>query len=185
MTQIHCTAEEMNIKLRVASSRLSKVSLTDLEFPHMNDTLRFKHKEITEKVIGVFYDVYNELGHGFLESVYQRSFEIALKSKGLLVLRKIDIPVWFRAQKVGEFEADILVEGCVLLELKACRNLDRAHEAQLLNYLRATEIEVGLLFNFGVKPEFRRLSFDNTRKTSGKVSPLTIEELLSSDSEPN
>ncbi|MEP6635906.1 MAG: GxxExxY protein [Acidobacteriota bacterium] len=111
-----------------------------------------------------FFEVYNELGHGFLESVYHKSFEMALQSEGLRVCRKIEIPVWFRGQNVGQFEADLLVENCLLLELKAVRSLEKAHEAQLLNYLRATDVEVGLLFNFGIKPEFKRLAFDNCRK---------------------
>src|SRR5919108_4411974 len=93
------------------------------------------HRELSQKIIGVFYDVYNELGHGFLESVYEKSFEIALNAQGLRVNRKIEIPVWFRGHRVGDFSADVLVEGCVLLELKAVRTLDSAHEAQLLNYL--------------------------------------------------
>ena len=118
------------------------------------DTRGLKHKELTETIIGVFYEVYNELGHGFLESVYEKAFEYALTSKGLEVLRQIDVPVWFRGQKVGAFVADVLVNKSVLLELKATRTLDSAHEAQLLNYLRATEIEVGLLFNFGIKRSF-------------------------------
>jgi GxxExxY protein len=129
------------------------------------DTHRFKHGEITQKVIGVFFDVFNELGHGFLESVYEKSLELALNAIGIDVRRKIEIPVWFRKYQVGDFEADMLVEGCVLLELKAVRRLDSSHEAQLLNYLRATEIEVGLLLNFGLKPEFKRLIFDNARKS--------------------
>ncbi len=145
----------------------------------MKETHDFKHRTVTEKVIGVFFEVYHELGHGFLESVYQKSFEMALTAKGLRVRRKIEVPVWFRGQNVGDFEADILVDDCVLLELKACRCIDRAHEAQLLNYLRATEIEVGLLFNFRIKPEFRRLAFDNTRKKPGSASPSSIEALLS------
>lgn len=78
-----------------------------------------KHRELTEKIIGVFYEVYNELGHGFLESVYEKAFDIALTSRGIGVLRRIEVPVWFRGQKVGDFEADMLVERCVLLELKA------------------------------------------------------------------
>ena len=76
----------------------------------------------------------------------------------------MDIPVWFRGQQVGQFEGDLLVEQCVLLELKAARALGSAHQAQLLNYLRATQIEVGLLLNFGPKPEFRRVAYDNSRK---------------------
>lgn len=122
------------------------------------------HADLTQKIIGVFYDVYNELGHGFLESVYQSSLEIALTSEGLTVRHEIEIPVWFRRQKVGDFSADLLVNQCVLIELKAVRTLDGAHQAQLLNYLRATDIEVGLLLNFGIKPEFKRLVFDNPRK---------------------
>ena len=123
-----------------------------------------KHRELTRKIIGVFYEVYNELGHGFLESVYQKSLGLALKSAGLDVCWPIAIPVWFRGQQVGHFEADMLVESSVLLELKAVRALDGSHQAQLLNYLRATDVEVGLLLNFGVKPEFKRLLFDNSRK---------------------
>ena len=95
-----------------------------------------KHRELTEKIIGVFYEVYNELGHGFIESVYEKAFEVALTSKGIAVLRQIEVPVWFRGKKIGDFTADMLVEKCVLLELKAGRALVAAHEAQLLNYLR-------------------------------------------------
>ena len=123
-----------------------------------------KHGTLTQKILGVFYDVYNELGHGFLESVYHRSLVLALESVGLSVCRRVTIPVWFRGNEVGHFQADILVENCVLLELKATRTLDSSHRAQLLNYLRATEIEVGLLLNFGEKPEFKRLVLDNLKK---------------------
>ena len=123
-----------------------------------------KHGLVTDKILRVFYEVYNELGHGFLESVYHRSFMVALESVGLNARSRVDIPVWFRGRQVGQFEADIVVENCVLLELKAARVLDSSHQAQLLNYLRATEIEVGLLLNFGEKPEFKRLAFDNRKK---------------------
>ena len=126
-----------------------------------------KHGLITDRILKVFYEVYNELGHGFLESVYHRSLVLALKSVGLNVSSRVSIPVWFRGTRVGRFEADILVEGCVLLELKAARMLDSSHRAQLLNYLRATEIEVGLLLNFGEKPEFKRVIFDNLKKQTG------------------
>lgn len=128
----------------------------------MNTDLR--HYALTEKIIAVFYEVYNELGHGFLESVYHKSLALALNEKGLLVQSPVEIPVFFRGHKVGDFEADLLVEKCVLLELKAARILDSSHKAQLLNYLRATEIEIGLLLNFGVKPEIKRLIYDNPRK---------------------
>ncbi len=130
----------------------------------MNTDLR--HFELTQRIIAVFYEVYNELGHGFLESVYHQSLVIALRDAGLLVHSPIAIPVLFRGHRVGSFQGDIMVEKCVLLELKAARTLDSSHKAQLLNYLRATEIEIGLLLNFGVKPEFKRLIYDNPRKNT-------------------
>jgi GxxExxY protein len=123
-----------------------------------------KHSELTDRIIGVFYDVYNELGYGFLECVYEESLLIALRQDGLTVDRQVPVPVWFRGNKVGEFRADLLVEKRVLLELKSARMLEKAHEAQLLHYLKSTEIEVGMLLNFGSRPQFRRLLFDNERK---------------------
>jgi GxxExxY protein len=123
-----------------------------------------KYRDLTGKIIGVYYEVYNELGHGFLESVYQKSLGLALQSAGLDARWPIAIPVSFRGHQVGQFEADMLVEKCVLLELKAMRSLDLSHVAQLRNYLRATDIEVGLLLNFGVTPEIRRLLFSNAGK---------------------
>ena len=122
------------------------------------------HNRVTEKVLGAFFDVYNELGFGFLESVYVESLAIDLRTKGLQVDRQVSVPVWFRNQLVGTFRADLVVESVVIVELKAALSLDPSHEAQLLNYLRATEIEVGLLLNFGPKPQFKRLIFDNERK---------------------
>ena len=125
---------------------------------------KLKHAELTDKIIGVFYDVYNELGFGFLESTYSESMMVALNQEGLRVQREVSVPVWFRGAKVGQIFANLLVEKAVLVELKAAKSIDRAHEAQLLHYLRATEIEVGLLLNFGTRPQFRRLLFDNPRK---------------------
>lgn len=126
------------------------------------------HHALTEKIIGVFYDVYNELGHGFLESIYETAMVIALREKGMTVEQQVEIPVWFRGQKIGTFFADLLVEGVVIVELKAVRSIDPSHEAQLLHYLRATEIELGLLLNFGVRPEIKRKIYDNPRKISVK-----------------
>jgi GxxExxY protein len=123
-----------------------------------------KHAELTEKITGIFYDVYNELGYGFLECVYEESLVIVLHEARLAVDRQILLPVWFRGHKVGHFRADVMVENSVLLELKSARSLDPAHEAQLLHYLKSTEIEVGMLLNFGTRPQFRRLLFDNERK---------------------
>jgi len=123
-----------------------------------------KHCELTEKIIGVFYEVYNELGYGFLESTYAEAMFLALAQSGLRAAREVAVPVWFRSVKVGQYFADMVVDNSVLLELKTARSLEPAHEAQLLHYLRATEIEVGLLLNFGQRPQFRRLLFDNERK---------------------
>ncbi len=124
----------------------------------------FKYEELTGKIIKVFYEVYNELGFGFLESVYEKAMLIALRAAGLRAENQVPVAVCFRGQTVGEFAADILVESLVLLELKACRALEDAHEAQTLHYLRATSIEVALLLNFGPKPQVRRFVFDNDRK---------------------
>ena len=122
------------------------------------------YRDLTDKIIGLFYDVYNELGHGFLESDYERSMALALIEAGSNVECQVPVCVWFRHQRVGDFRADLLVDGKVLLELKAARSIDEAHEKQLLHYLRATEIEVGLLLNFGIRPQFRRLVYENERK---------------------
>jgi len=128
-------------------------------------TVGFKHIQLTEKIIGVFYEVYNELGFGFLESVYEQAMCIALRQVGLCVECQVPIKVYFRGVEVGFFKADMLVEGVILLELKSARALEPAHESQLANELRATDIEVGLLLNFGPTPEVKRVAFDNDRKT--------------------
>ncbi|MFN2482480.1 MAG: GxxExxY protein [Pyrinomonadaceae bacterium] len=145
------------------------------------DERGLKHKEITEKIFKVFFEVYNELGHGFLESVYEKALSLALNSAGLAVRRQMQIPVWFRGQKVGDFIGDVLVNESVLLELKAVRALDSSHEAQLLNYLRATDVEVGMLLNFGLKPEFKRMAFDNRRKQIRENPRLSAAILFSED----
>jgi GxxExxY protein len=121
--------------------------------------------ELTDKIIGAYYDVYNEVGHRFLESVYSNCMYLALRSKGLSAQREVPIPVYLRGSDVGQFRAHLVVNGCVLIELKAVQNLDRSHEAQVMNYLRGTQLEVGLLFNFGGhKPQFRRFAFANENK---------------------
>jgi GxxExxY protein len=130
----------------------------------MNTPPGLKHSALTEKIIGVFYDVHNELGYGFLESTYAEALVVALEESGLRTAQEVPVPVWFRGRRVGQYYADLIVDGEVLLELKAARTFDSAHEAQLLHYLRATEIEVGMLLNFGLRPQFRRLLFDNERK---------------------
>ena len=123
-----------------------------------------KYKEITDVILKSFYEVYNELGDGFLESVYENALYIVLTGYGLNVERQRDIPVFFRGNVIGDFKADLIVEENVIIELKAIRALDAVHEAQVINYLKATNIEVGLLLNFGRKPEFKRFIFNNKRK---------------------
>ena len=123
-----------------------------------------KHKEVTERLIGIFFNIYNELGHGFLESVYEQAFSVVLAESNIFFERQIAIPVWFRRIQIGEFRADLLVERKFLIELKTGRDIDPASEKQLLNYLRATDVEVGLLLNFGPTAQFRRYVFDNEKK---------------------
>jgi GxxExxY protein len=123
-----------------------------------------KHSEITQRIIGVFFDVYNELGPGFLESVYVESLGIALAQAGLSVEREKPLTIRFRGEVVGKFRTDMIVGEVVLVEAKACRKLNPLHEAQTLNYLRATSLEVGLLLNFGARAQFKRLLYDNPRK---------------------
>ena len=113
--------------------------------------------------------------------MYEKSLEIGLVSVGLRVQRQVRVPVWFREQRVGDFAADMLIDDCVLLELKAARALDSSHEAQLLNYLRATQVEVGLLLNFGIKAEFKRMAFDNSRKQIRENPRLSAAILLSDE----
>ncbi|MBI4699467.1 MAG: GxxExxY protein [Nitrospirae bacterium] len=130
------------------------------------NTDRLKHKDITDVVLKGFYEIYNELGEGFLESVYENALYIVLNGYGMSIERQRDIPVYFRGNIIGDFKADMIVNGRVVVELKAVSTLDPAHEAQLINYLKATNIEVGLLLNFGKKPEFKRFVYDNKKNIS-------------------
>ncbi len=122
------------------------------------------HKEITDIIIKTYYEVYNELGYGFLERVYQNAMLHELQENGLKVEAQKKINVHYKGLLVGDYFADIIVENVVILELKASEVLVYENELQLLNYLRATDIEVGLLLNFGKKAEFRRKIFTNNRK---------------------
>ena len=123
-----------------------------------------KHKELSEKVIKVFYKVYNKLGYGFLEKVYENAMMIEFEEDHIPAVSQYPIKVSYRDKMVGEYFADILVGSKVIVEIKATRNLAPEHEAQLLNYLKATDIEIGLLLNFGPKPEIKRKVLDNFRK---------------------
>jgi GxxExxY protein len=124
----------------------------------------FKYREITEKIIHIFYKVYNGLGYGFLEKVYENAMLIELKKEGIPALSQSPIKVLYEGEIIGEYYADILVDNKVIVEIKAAKHLIEENEAQLLNYLKATDSEVGLLLNFGIKPEVKRKAFDNFRK---------------------
>jgi len=121
----------------------------------------YKHSDLTEMIIRAFYKVYNVLGYGFLEKVYENAMLIELRNMGLFVEKQYRIKVFYEEQIVGDYFADLIVEKTVIIELKACECLHEDHEYQLINYLKATEIEVGLLLNFGKKPEFKRKIFSN------------------------
>ena len=133
----------------------------------MNAELQdYKHSELTEKIIKAFYKVYNTLGYGFLEKVYENALLLELKNMDLHALSQEPIKVLYDGVIIGEYFADVLVDGKVILEIKAAKTLLNEHESQLLNYLKATNIEVGLLLNFGPKPEIERKAFNNNRKIS-------------------
>ncbi|GAB1469254.1 GxxExxY protein [Chloroflexota bacterium] len=139
----------------------------DAEVFMINNQVELKHKDVTEKILHAFYKVvYPRLGYGFLEKVYENAMVIALTSLGLKVEQQVKLLVYFENQIVGEYFTDLLVNDVVIIELKAVSRLLPEHEAQLLNYLRATPYEVGLLLNFGPKPDFKRKAFENHRKTS-------------------
>lgn len=122
-----------------------------------------KHGDIIEKIIKAYYTVYNEMSFGFLEKVYENAMIIELKKLGLTAVRQQPIHVYYDDEIVGEYFADLIVEDRVIIELKAKGKLNEEHEAQLINYLKATEIEVGLLMNFGTKPDFKRKIFSNEK----------------------
>lgn len=121
------------------------------------------HAELTDKIIQCFYKVYNTLGYGFLEKVYERSLILELTESGLICQSQYPITVYYKGADVGHYCADILVENIIILELKAT-DIVLAHEYQLMNYLKATEIEVGLLLSFGKEPKFSRKIFTNDKK---------------------
>ena len=122
---------------------------------------QYLHKELTSKIINCFYTVYNTLGYGFLEKVYENSLMIELLNNGLQVEKQKPIKVYYDNQLVGEYFADLVVNDQIIIELKASESLCEEHEYQLINYLKATNFELGLLLNFGKKPEIRRKIFTN------------------------
>ena len=128
------------------------------------DQRGLKHADLTEKLIGILFSIHNELGHGFLESLYEQALALVLAENNIFFQRQMAIPVRFTASRSGSFARHLLVDGRVLVELKTGRNIEPAWEKQLLNYVRAREIEVGLLFNFGPNAQCKRYAFENDRK---------------------
>ena len=122
------------------------------------------HKEITSAIISAFYTVYNTLGYGFLEKVYENALVLELEKRGLKVQTQFPIQVYYEGKIVGKYFADLLVADTVIVELKAVEQLIAAHETQLINYLKATEIEVGLLLNFGKEAKYKRRVFTQRKK---------------------
>ena len=123
-----------------------------------------KHEQLTKQIIQAFYTVYNALGYGFLEKVYENALAVELREMGLTVVQQAEIKVYYAGVLVGKYYADLLVADAVIVEIKAVKEFLKAHEAQLLNYLKATPYEVGLLLNFGPKPGIKRKVYDNERK---------------------
>lgn len=122
------------------------------------------HEELTDRILKAFYKVYNTLGHGFLEKVYRNALVLELEQLGLCAEQEQRIKVFYNGTVVGDYIADIVVDDEVILELKAAETLLPAHFAQLTNYLKATEKELGLLLNFGLKPDFKRILYTNDHK---------------------
>ncbi len=122
------------------------------------------HSELTDKIIAAFYTVYNELGYGFLEKVYENAMAEEMKASGIAFKQQAPVKVHYRNAVVGEYYADFLVEDKVIAELKCAESVAIEHEHQLINYLKATGLEVGLLLNFGANPQIRRKIFTKNRK---------------------
>ena len=126
------------------------------------------HKELCEEIIGAFYRVYNTLRHGFLEKVYENALMVELKRMGFHVLQQSEVQVFYQGIEVGYYKADLIVENKVIVELKTAENIAEEHECQLINYLRASDIEVGLILNFGKTARFKRKVFENQFKPPRK-----------------
>lgn len=123
----------------------------------------YLHSELTKELIKIYYKVYNTLGYGFLEKVYENAMIIELKKEGFEVVSQKQIKVFYDETEVGVYYADLVINNQVIVELKATESLCEEHEFQLINYLKASEIEVGLLLNFGKEPEFKRKVFSNIK----------------------
>lgn len=137
--------------------------------------MTYKHSNITDLIIKAFFNVYNKLGYGFLEKVYENAMLIELEKLGLCAVNQKGIKVYYDEIEVGQYAADLLVEEVVIVELKAAEALCEEHEAQLTNYLKATNVEVGLLMNFGKSAQFKRKIFDNNYKIKTNTTSYKSE----------
>ena len=145
----------------------------------MDSRQTLKHGDVTDKVIGAFFDTYNELA-GFPEFVLRRAMAIAIRERGLPVEEEKQLPVWFRGHQIVKFRADLIVQSCVIVEVKARPEIDPFNKAQVLHYLKATDLEVGLLVNFGRRPEFDRVVCERNRK-GPRFNPPESAETASRD----
>jgi GxxExxY protein len=134
-------------------------------------------KEISDKILNAFFAVYNGLGYGFLEKVYENAMVYAMRQRGLQVEQQRRISVYFDGVMVGDYFADILVENRIIVELKAAESIAESHIAQLMNYLKATPCEVGFVLNFGPQASFKRLLFSNFKKKNLKISVESAESV--------
>jgi GxxExxY protein len=126
--------------------------------------MAYLHSDLTGSILEAYYKVYNTLGYGFLEKVYENAMRVELKKRGFTVQQQLPITVHYEDEDVGEYFADLVVNNTIIIELKATAQICHEHEAQLLNYLKATDMEVGLLLNFGTKPQHKRKVFTNDKK---------------------
>ncbi len=128
--------------------------------------LKLAHSDTTQQIIGAFYDVYNALGYGFVESVYANSLPIAMTKRGLHCRREVPLSVLYDGQEVGNFRADAIVNDLIVVEIKAVERIAAAHEAQIMNYLCAARLSIGLIMNFGPTAQFRRIIWAPTNRQS-------------------
>ncbi len=156
MTQIN--ADFSDVELTIILARI----FTD--FFILIPSFMLLHEELSDQILSAFYEVYNQLGYGFLEKVYQNALFLELKEKGLSVVPQRRCAVYYKNREVGEYFSDIIVNEVIILELKACDFIARDHELQLQNYLKASKIELGFILNFGPKPKFVRMVLSNTKK---------------------
>ena len=122
------------------------------------------HEDLTEQIIAAFYKVYNTLGYGFLEKVYENALAVELRRRGFTVQQQENIKVFYESEEVGDYYADLLANNLVIVEIKTAKTIGEDHEAQLINYLRSTRVEVGLLLNFGHEPGIKRKIYHNHLK---------------------